>query len=70
MDGMRVRRLEFHPVVATSYAIGAHQTVKLNVRLRAKYPIHPKSFASRVYEYYDPTITGTAMPVRFEVIAR
>lgn len=43
-------------------------TVKF--RLRAKYPIRAKTFASRVYEYYDPAVTATADPVELEVKGR
>ena len=49
--------------------IGAGQTVKVHFRLRAKYPIRVKAFASRVYEYYDPAVSATARPTTFEVVA-
>jgi len=41
--------------------------VELHFRLRAKYPIRAKTFASRVYEYYDPAVTASARPVQLEV---
>jgi hypothetical protein len=46
------------------------QTVTVKFRLRAKYPIKAKTFASRVYEYYDPAVTATAKPVELEVKGR
>jgi len=42
-------------------------TVTIHYRLRAKYPIRAHDFASRVYEYYDPSVTATAKPVQLEV---
>ncbi|HET9184236.1 MAG TPA: MG2 domain-containing protein [Candidatus Angelobacter sp.] len=51
-----------------SFAPG--ETVKLKFRLRAKYPIHARTFESRVYEYYDPEISAVARPVEFEVRQR
>jgi hypothetical protein len=46
------------------------QTVRLQFRLRAKYPIRAKTFESRVYEYYDPAVGAMAAPVELEVRAR
>jgi hypothetical protein len=46
------------------------QTVTVKFRLRAKYPIKAKTFASRVYEYYDPAVSATARPVELEVKGR
>jgi hypothetical protein len=43
--------------------------VVLHFRLRAKYPIRAKTFASRVYEYYDPAVSATARPVELVVAA-
>ena len=48
-------------------SIGAGETVTLRYRLRAKYPIRARSFASRVYEYYDPEVSSLARPVQLEV---
>jgi hypothetical protein len=50
-------------------ALGPNQTLKLNFRLRAKYPIRARTFQSRVYEYYDPEVNATAAPVELEVAA-
>jgi hypothetical protein len=41
----------------------------LHFRLRAKYPIRAKTFASRVYEYYDPAVSAVARPVELVVAA-
>ena len=42
----------------------------LKVRLRAKYPIRARTFASRVYEYYDPEVGAVAKPAQLEVHKR
>jgi len=42
----------------------------LKYRLRAKYPIRAKTFASRAYEYYNPVVISVARPVQMEVRAR
>ncbi|HEY6338575.1 MAG TPA: hypothetical protein VIW68_08800 [Candidatus Sulfotelmatobacter sp.] len=51
-----------------SFAPGDTATVKF--RLRAKYPIHARTFKSRVYEYYDPGVSSIARPVQLEVHKR
>ena len=51
-------------------SIGAGDTVTVEVRLRAKYPIRARTFQSRVYEYYDPAISAVARPVALEVRKR
>jgi len=51
-------------------ALSPKQTVTLNFRLRAKYPIRARTFQSRVYEYYDPAVNSTASPVQLEVRRR
>jgi uncharacterized protein YfaS (alpha-2-macroglobulin family) len=48
-------------------ALSPKQTVTLNLRLRAKYPIRARTFQSRVYEYYDPDVNSIARPVQLEV---
>ena len=65
-------RLEKFSLTATQAilyfdAIGAGDTVKLQFRLRAKYPIRAKTFASRAYEYYDPAVNAVARPVQLEI---
>ncbi|MGO4210931.1 alpha-2-macroglobulin family protein, partial [Terriglobus sp. YAF25] len=68
-------RLEKFSLTATQAilyfnAIGAGETMTLKFRLRAKYPIRAASFASHVYEYYDPAVRGTAKPAQLEVTAK
>ncbi len=48
-------------------SLSPEQTVTLNYRLRAKYPIRARTFESRVYEYYEPEVNATVQPVEFEV---
>jgi uncharacterized protein YfaS (alpha-2-macroglobulin family) len=48
-------------------SLAPHQSLSLKFRLRAKYPIRAKTFQSRVYEYYDPEVNATAIPVQLEV---
>ena len=71
----RTGRLEKFSLTATQAilylnSIGAGETLNVHFRLRAKYPIRARAFASRVYEYYDPSVGGTARPAQFEVVAR
>jgi uncharacterized protein YfaS (alpha-2-macroglobulin family) len=65
-------RLEKFSLTATQAilyfnALAPGQTVTMSLRLRAKYPIHARTFASRTYEYYDPAINSIARPVQLEV---
>ena len=48
-----------------SFAPG--DTVKLNYRLRAKYPIRAKTLKTSVYEYYAPEVGSVAPPIQLEV---
>jgi len=45
----------------------AGQEVKLQYRLRAKFPIKAKTPDSTAYEYYNPDHRGVAQPVQLEV---
>lgn len=47
--------------------LSAKQTMTFNYRLRAKYPIKTKTFASTVYQYYNPEVKATSKPV--EIVA-
>jgi hypothetical protein len=74
-SGRKSSRLEKFSLTATqailyfdSFAPGENVTLKY--RLRAKYPIRAKTFASRVYEYYDPAVSSVARPVQLEVMGR
>jgi hypothetical protein len=65
-------RLEKFSLTATQAilyfnALSPGQTVTMSYRLRAKYPIHARTFQSRVYEYYDPEVNSTARPEQMEV---
>lgn len=51
-------------------SIGAGETITLHYRLRAKYPIHTRTFQSRVYEYYEPEMKSVARPVEMDVRKR
>jgi uncharacterized protein YfaS (alpha-2-macroglobulin family) len=51
-------------------SIGAGDTVTLQFRLRAKYPIRARTFQSRVYEYYDPSVAAVAKPIALEITKR
>lgn len=73
--GRKSGRLEKFNLTATqailyfdSFAPG--ETVKLQYRLRAKYPMRARTFQSRVYEYYDPEVNSVARPVQLEVRKR
>ena len=73
--GQKSGRLEKFSLTATQAilyfdALAPRQTVTLNFRLRAKYPIRARTFQSRVYEYYDPAVNATARPAPFDVSSR
>ncbi len=68
-------RLEKFSLTATQAilyfnSLAPSQTVTLRYRLRAKFPMRAHTFASRVYEYYDPQISATASPVQLDVSAQ
>ncbi|HKE27969.1 MAG TPA: MG2 domain-containing protein [Bryobacteraceae bacterium] len=48
-------------------SISAGDSVTLQYRLRAKYPLRAFTVESRVYEYYVPEVKSVAKPVEFEV---
>jgi hypothetical protein len=65
-------RLEKFTMTATQAilyfdSLAAGQTIEVPFRLRAKYPIRAKTFASRAYEYYDPDVNSVAKPVQLVV---
>ncbi len=73
--GLRSGRLSKFSLTATQAILyfdsfAPSETVTLKFRLRAKYPIHARTFKSRVYEYYDPEISSVARPVQLEVRER
>jgi hypothetical protein len=73
--GRKGGRLEKFNLMATHAilyfdSIGAGETITLHYRLRAKYPIHTRTFQSRVYEYYEPEVKSVARPVEMEIRKR
>lgn len=73
--GRKGGRLEKFSLTATQAilyfdSIAPGSDVKLNYRLRAKYPIRARTFQSRVYEYYDPDVNSVARPLLLEVRKR
>ena len=73
--GQRSGRLEKFSLTATQAilyfnALSEKQSVAISFRLRAKYPIRARTFASHIYEYYDPDVHATAHPVQLEVTKR
>jgi A-macroglobulin receptor binding domain len=65
----RLEKFSLTPTQAILYfdSIAPGETLTLPYRLRAKYPIRAKTFASRVYEYYDPSVHAEAPPVELRV---
>jgi len=65
----RLEKFTLTPTQAILYfdSIAPRESFKLAFRLRAKYPILAHTFASRVYEYYDPAVNSLARPVQLEV---
>jgi uncharacterized protein YfaS (alpha-2-macroglobulin family) len=70
--GERLEKFSLTSTQAILYfdSIGSGKTINLSVRLRAKYPIRARTFASRAYEYYDPQVNSMARPVQLEVRKR
>jgi len=73
--GRKSGRLEKFSLTATQAilyfdSIAPRDTVRLQYRLRAKYPIRTRTFQSRVYEYYDPEVNSIARPLSLEVRKR
>ena len=70
--GGRLEKFNLTATQAILYfdSIGAGDTIKLQFRLRAKYPIRARTFQSRAYEYYDPEVNSVARPVQLEVRKR
>ena len=73
--GQKSGRLEKFNLTATQAilyfdSIAGGDTLHLQFRLRAKYPIRARTFASRVYEYYTPEVSAVARPAELEVRKR
>jgi len=74
-SGAKSGRLEKFSLTATQAilyfnSIASGDSFEVRFRLRAKYPIRANGFASRVYEYYDPSVSAVTRPSQFEVTAR
>jgi uncharacterized protein YfaS (alpha-2-macroglobulin family) len=70
--GKKSGRMEKFTMTATQAilyfdSIAPGDTVTVKYRLRAKYPIHARTFQSRVYEYYDPAVGSIAKPIQLDV---
>jgi hypothetical protein len=70
--GLKSGRLEKYSLTSTQAvlyfdSIAPRSELKLQFRLRAKYPIRARTFESRVYEYYSPDVYSVAPPVQIEV---
>ncbi len=50
--------------------LAPNQTVEFTYKLRAKYPLRAKTFASRVYEYYNPSVEDRVEPAELTVRAK
>ncbi len=73
--GRKSGRLEKFSLTATQAilyfdSVAPRDGFTITFRLRAKYPIRARTFASRVYEYYNPEVNSTAHPVQLEVRKR
>ncbi|HEV3197393.1 MAG TPA: MG2 domain-containing protein [Bryobacteraceae bacterium] len=70
--GGRLEKFSLTPTQAILYfdSIPPRKGFALSFRLRAKYPIRARTFASRVYEYYAPEVSSLARPVQLEVHKR
>lgn len=71
-SGGRLEKFSLTATQAILYfdSIPAGRTVTLNFRLRARYPVRARTFASRVYEYYDPDVQAVAQPAELEIRKR
>ncbi|HSB08778.1 MAG TPA: MG2 domain-containing protein [Blastocatellia bacterium] len=50
--------------------LNARQRIEFSYKLRAKFPVRAKTFVSRVYEYYNPTVEDKTKPVEMTVVAK
>jgi len=47
--------------------IGGNQTIEFSYKIQARFPLRAKTPKSKVYEYYNPEVSGTAQPEELEV---
>jgi len=50
--------------------LNARQRIEFSYKLRAKFPVRAKTFVSRVYEYYNPTVEDKTRPIEMTVVAK
>jgi uncharacterized protein YfaS (alpha-2-macroglobulin family) len=50
--------------------LNARQRIEFSYKLRAKFPVRAKTFVSRVYEYYNPTVEDKTKPIEMTVVAK
>jgi uncharacterized protein YfaS (alpha-2-macroglobulin family) len=50
--------------------LNTRQRIEFSYKLRAKFPVRSKTFVSRVYEYYNPTVEDKTKPVEMTVVAK
>ena len=63
----RVKRYEWTGRQVILYLENLSGTVELEYRLRARFPMRAWSPASTVYDYYNPTLRATQMPMQMVV---
>jgi alpha-2-macroglobulin-like protein len=73
--GQKDRKLEKFSLTSTQAilyfdSIAPVGVIRLNFRLRAKYPIRARTFQSRVSECYDPEVSSVAAPIQLEAQKR
>ncbi len=50
--------------------LNPRQRIEFSYKLRAKFPVRAKTFVSRVYEYYNPTVEDKTKPIEMTVVAK
>jgi hypothetical protein len=68
-------RLEKYTITAKQVilyfdGLNSRQRVEFSFKLRAKFPVRARTFSSRVYEYYNPTVEDKTKPVEMTVVAK
>lgn len=73
--GLQGGRLQKYTITAKQIilyfdGLAPNQTVEFTYKLRAKFPLRAKTFASRVYEYYNPSVEDRVEPAELTVVAK
>jgi len=50
--------------------LNPNQRLEFSYKLRAKFPLRARTFSSRVYEYYNPSIENRTKPIEMEVVGK